>query len=76
METLKPWTGVKIETRQFATDKKFNRPDYSINEKYKQVKEKWRYSSTANIISTPAVDGDNVIVGNQDGKIIMSFIKG
>ena len=70
VETLTPWTGVKIETRHFEKDKKFIRPDYSINDKYKEAKEKWRFTSDANIISTPAVDGDNVIVGNQDGKIL------
>ena len=82
METLKPWTGIPIvqrtsggETRHFATDKKFNRPDYSINEKYKQAKEKWRFSSEANVISTPAIDGDNVIVGNQDGKLLCLSLK-
>ena len=63
------------ETRYFTTDKKFNRPDYGINEKYKQVKEKWRFSSAANIISTPAVDGDNVIVGNQDGQLLCLSLK-
>ncbi len=75
VETLKPWTGIKIETRHFNVNKKFNRPDYSINEQYKKVKEKWRYSSAANVISTPAVDGDNVIVGNQDGKLICLSLK-
>ncbi len=74
-ETLKSWTSLKIETRQFAKDKKFTRPDYSINNKYSQVKAKWRYSSDANIISTPAVDGDNVIVGNQNGKMICLSLK-
>jgi len=62
VETLKPWTGIKIETRHFATNKSFKRPDYGINEKYRQVKEKWRFSSAANIISTPAVAGDDVVV--------------
>lgn len=75
VETRRPWTGIKIETRHFATDKKFSRPDYKINDQYKQVKEKWRYSSNANIISTPAVDGDNVIVGNQDGKLVCISLK-
>jgi len=75
VETLKSWTGVKIETRKFAKDKKFNRPDYTINNKYSQVKAKWKYSSDANIISTPAVDGDNVIVGNQNGKMICLSLK-
>lgn len=74
-ETLKSWTGVKIELRIFATDKKFIRPDYSINKKYSLVKEVWRFSSDANIISTPAVEGDNVMVGNQNGNMICLSIK-
>jgi outer membrane protein assembly factor BamB/predicted phosphodiesterase len=68
-ETLNVWTAVKIEARQYTTDKKFTRPDYTINDQYKKVKEKWRFSSEANVISTPAVEGDNIIVGNQDGKL-------
>jgi outer membrane protein assembly factor BamB/predicted phosphodiesterase len=75
IETLKPWTGVKIETRHFATDNKFKRPDYSINDKYDHVKEKWRFTSDANVISTPAVAGDDVIVGNQDGKLLCLSLK-
>lgn len=74
-ETLKPWTAVKIETRQFAVNKKFARPDYSINNKYNQLKEKWNYSSDANIISTAAVADDKVIVGNQKGKLICLSLK-
>ncbi len=74
-ETLKSWTGVKIESRQYVKDKKFTRPDYSVNNKYSGVKEKWRFSSDANIISTPAVRGDNVIVGNQNGKMICLSLK-
>jgi outer membrane protein assembly factor BamB/predicted phosphodiesterase len=75
VETLSAWTGVKIETRHFANDKKFNRPDYTVNDTYKQAKEKWRFSSEANVISTPATDGDNVIVGNQDGKLLCLSLK-
>lgn len=74
-ETLKKWTGVKIETRQYTKDKKFKRPDYSINDRYKNVKEKWRFASDANIISTPAIVGEHVIVGNQDGKLLCLSLK-
>jgi outer membrane protein assembly factor BamB/predicted phosphodiesterase len=75
VETLKQWTAIKIETRHFTADKKFNRPDYSINGQYKQVTEKWRVTSDANIISTPAVEDDNVIAGNQDGKLVCISLK-
>jgi outer membrane protein assembly factor BamB/predicted phosphodiesterase len=74
-ETLKFWTAIKIEPRHYPADKKFNRPDYSINEKYKQTKERLRFSSDANVISTPAVEGENVIVGNQDGKLLCISLK-
>jgi outer membrane protein assembly factor BamB len=73
--TLKPWTGIKVERRYFVADKKFTRPDYSINDKYKMVKENWRFASAANIISTPANAGDDVIVGNQSGEIICLSLK-
>ena len=75
VETSKSWTGVKIETRQFAKAANFKRPDYSINNKYSQVKELWRFTSDANIISTPAVEDDNVMVGNQNGKMICLSLK-
>lgn len=67
LETEKKWTGVKIDNKTYDVSKKFPRPDYNINEKYNQVKEAWRYSSAANIISTPAVADDKLFVGNQDG---------
>lgn len=67
---MRQWTGVKIETRNFEREKKFKRPDYSINQQYQQVAATWKYSSDANIISTPAVNDGQVIVGNQNGEIV------
>jgi outer membrane protein assembly factor BamB len=68
-ETLKPWTRVAITTHHYNTEKKYARPDYSLNDKY-AVKEIWSYSSAANIISTPAANEKNIIVGNQQGEIV------
>ncbi len=75
IETRKAWTGVKIETRDYSIDKKFIRPDHSMNNTYSQVIEKWRFSSGANIISTPLVIKDLVIVGNQDGEVAALSLK-
>jgi outer membrane protein assembly factor BamB/predicted phosphodiesterase len=61
------WTGIKAETKYYDQTKKFTRPDYSVNDTYSQVKKVWEFSSDANIISTPAVDGEMVFVGNQNG---------
>ena len=71
----KTWTGVKAELRNYIMGKKFPRPDYSMNEKYGQVKRIWEYSSDANIISTPAVADGKVLVGNQNGQMTCFSIK-
>jgi len=71
----KTWTGVKAELKNYSTGKKFPRPDYSINEKYNQVKRIWENSSDANIISTPAVADEKVFVGNQNGLMTCFSIK-
>ncbi|HSU28864.1 MAG TPA: PQQ-binding-like beta-propeller repeat protein, partial [Chitinophagaceae bacterium] len=73
--TLDPWTGIKIEKRNYALNKTFSRPDYSINNKYAVIKERWRYSSDANIISSPAIFGDKLVVGNQNGKVVCLSLK-
>ncbi|MEO7768809.1 MAG: PQQ-binding-like beta-propeller repeat protein, partial [Ferruginibacter sp.] len=74
-ETLKSWTGVKIETKQYDVKKHFNRPDYSVNKEYNVVKTKWEFSSDANIISTPVVTRGRVIVGNQKGVLTCFALK-
>ncbi|MBM3417058.1 MAG: metallophosphoesterase [Bacteroidetes bacterium] len=74
-ETFRPWTAVKIETRNYDTGKKFNRPSYAINAKYPEVKKVWEYSSAANIISTPAVANGLAIAGNQNGEIVALSLK-
>lgn len=61
------WTGVKVETKYYDQYKQFSRPDFKVNNTYKQVKEIWRYAADANIISTPAVTAGKVFVGNQNG---------
>jgi outer membrane protein assembly factor BamB/predicted MPP superfamily phosphohydrolase len=68
IETTKTWTQVNLGQKA-DLQQKFDRPDYSMNELYPQVKQVWTYSSAANIISTPAVADNGAIVGNQDGVI-------
>jgi len=66
---MKTWAAVKVEQHQYELSKKFTRPDYNINIQYLQVKEKWKFSSDANVISTPAVINSIVVFGNQQGTI-------
>jgi outer membrane protein assembly factor BamB len=74
-DTLIKWATVKIEKHSF--DKKYPRPSYAVNSQYAQVKPKWTFASDANVISTPAVTKDLVIVGNQNGEVMgLSFKDG
>ena len=78
METLKPWTVLQTNhytRRTYDQTKKYSRPDYTVNQHYGQVKEKWSISSRSNIISTPAVAGDFVFVGNQQGECVCVSLK-
>lgn len=65
----KQWIAVKNEKHQYDLSKKFPRPDFSINQKYTNVKPVWTYSSSANVISTPAVVNNKLVFGNQNGLI-------
>ncbi|HEY0067027.1 MAG TPA: PQQ-binding-like beta-propeller repeat protein [Flavisolibacter sp.] len=70
----KRWTGVALKEQKYP-EKKFPRPDFSVNNQYKQVKPRWTYSSAANVISTPAVIDGLVVFGNQNGTIEALDIK-
>ena len=75
-ETMSSWAAVAIAQRRlYDPNKKFYRPDYSVNEKYPIVKSKWVYSSNANIISTPAISNGLTIVGNQNGELFAIDLK-
>lgn len=74
-ETLKSWTAVPISTRSYDRAKKFMRPDYSVNKEYKPSAV-WEFSSDANIISTPALIGNDLVVGNQNGEMARIGPKG
>jgi outer membrane protein assembly factor BamB len=68
-KTQKQWIAVRNESHQYDLSKKFPRPDFSVNQKYPNVKATWTYSSSANVISTPAIINNEVVFGNQNGLI-------
>lgn len=63
----KKWHSVAFKNQEYDTAQSFPRPDFSINEKYKEVKPLWTFQSNANVISTPTVAGQFVVFGNQEG---------
>lgn len=67
-ETLPPWAKVKIGHHDYKP-MIFPRPEYSVNVEYSFVQPRWTFSSSSNVISTPAVAGGLVIFGNQQGKV-------
>ena len=76
-KTERLWTKVQLKKQDYNSSKKFQRPNFSINQQYPEVSTKWVYSSTANVISTPAVVNDLVVFGNQNGLVeALSLING
>lgn len=69
IETKSSWTGIPLKTRIYDTSKIFARPSYKMNDSFPQIHTRWRYSSDANVISTPAVTDGLVIFGNSLGRV-------
>ncbi len=65
----KHWTSVALSTHHYQKGKTFKRPEYTVTKKESRVTVSWSVSDEANIISTPALAKDRVIVGNQLGRI-------
>jgi outer membrane protein assembly factor BamB/predicted MPP superfamily phosphohydrolase len=72
---LRTWAKVKVEPLQQKPSKQFERPSYAMNTQYKQVKARWTFSSDANIVSTPVVTNNLVVVGNQNGEVMALSLK-
>lgn len=75
VETLSPWRKIRITKTNTPASKTYPRPQFGVNAKYPNVKDKWTFASEANVISTPAVAGKNVIFGNQNGVVKSISIK-
>jgi outer membrane protein assembly factor BamB/predicted phosphodiesterase len=65
------WHAIANITHRYSADTAtYRRPDYSVNEKYAFVHERWKAATGFTIGSSPAVAGDAfVIVGNNKGAI-------
>ncbi len=67
-QLLPAWRKIALKT--FVKDTKtYERPDFSINKKYPNVKAIWTYHSSANVVNTPAYGNDLVIFGNSLGLV-------
>lgn len=67
-QILPAWRKIVLKTYQDG-QKHYDRPDFSINNKYSGVKEIWSYHSNANVVNTPAYSKKQVIFGNSLGLV-------
>ncbi|HVG41035.1 MAG TPA: PQQ-binding-like beta-propeller repeat protein, partial [Chitinophagaceae bacterium] len=65
----KLWTSIAVKKQTYPNTTEYPRPQFAINDQYKNVKAAWTFRSDANVISTPAVINDLVVFGNQAGLV-------
>lgn len=69
-ETLPVWLTLPLCPQPVENDASdYERPDFSVNQQYPQIKTEWMFDSKFTIASTPAVAEGIVIVGNSDGTV-------
>lgn len=66
-QTTRLWAAVKTGVQTSSSG--FRRPDFSINQRFAAVKEQWAVQSAANILASPAIKDNWVVVGNQIGEL-------
>ena len=68
VELKKSWHKLPLGRKNYSTDTmKYQRPDFAVNEQFKNVKVRWAVRAGSTIASTPAVWKEYVVVGNSAG---------
>lgn len=62
------WHSLSLHQREFNYEELI-RPDFSVNEKYPEVKEVWLFNTGYTIGSSAVLHKENVICGNTSGKV-------
>lgn len=68
LQEERPWRSIPLGNKNYKKGN-YPRPDFSINDKYSQVRPEWTYHSNANVVSTPVLAQGMVIYGNSVGTI-------
>ena len=61
------WLSLPFEQKHYGAPDPALRPDYSVNEQYKQVREVWSRQLTGGIYSSPVTDGHTLYIGDDIG---------
>ena len=75
-EPAKQWTSFSLTEQYFDPKGHADKyPDFSVNNEYKQVKEKWIVQTGVGIYSSPVVEGNKIFVGDDLGQLTAYRIK-
>jgi len=70
VETQKTWMSVPLVNHHFKNDTtKYFRPDFTVNTRYPEVKEVWKYQATSDVGAGTAIAGKHIIATNTSGHI-------
>jgi outer membrane protein assembly factor BamB/Icc-related predicted phosphoesterase len=64
-----PWYSIVLQKHDFAPETNHTRPDFSVNSRYPNIRERWRRDTGYTIASSPAVWNDSAIVGDASGAV-------
>jgi outer membrane protein assembly factor BamB len=71
IETKPVWCKIPVGLKNFSQDTtKWARPDFSINERYSQIKEKWQFQDKSDIGTGIAFSGKIAVYANAGGEIV------
>jgi outer membrane protein assembly factor BamB/predicted MPP superfamily phosphohydrolase len=71
VKTLPVWCKVPLGLKQYEPEQgKWHRPDFSVNEKYPQVKVKWRFQEQSDIGTGISISDKLAVYGNSNGDIV------
>ena len=68
-ETLPTWHQLSIEDQEYDVTVEYDRPDFSSNSDYPEIKTSWKYNTGYAIASAPSIAGDYAIVTDGGGNI-------
>jgi len=61
------WLSLPFGEKEYAASDETLRPDFSVNEEYKNVQRKWHKALKGGIYSTPVTDGKSLYIGDDVG---------
>ena len=69
-ETKPAWCSVTLQKHDFTGDtNRYPRPDFSVNQRFPEVTERWSFNTGFTIASTPALWGHLGIAGDASGSV-------